>query len=210
MDPDFWRRKWEANQIGFHKNEANPLLIEHFPALGLKPGDRVFVPLCGKSLDISWLLAQNMRVVGVELSSLAVQQLFDEMGIAPDVTVVGALTRYSGGGVEVYAGDIFDLTAKELGDVNAVYDRAALVALPEEMRARYAAHLAAITGRAQQLVITFEYDQSEMDGPPFSVSPAEVTRVHGARYATNILHHGPLSGGLKGKVAAEETIWLLR
>lgn len=210
MDADFWLDRWQANQIGFHEARANPLLIEHFPALGLTRGARVFVPLCGKTQDIRWLLAQGMRVAGAELSAIAVEQLFADMGATPEMTEVGALRRYSADGVDIYAGDIFDLTADQLGEIDAVYDRAALVALPDEMRARYAAHLADITGRAQQLIICFEYDQSRMNGPPFSVSPAEVQRVHGARYGLTALHSGPMAGGLKGAVEAEETIWLLR
>ena len=210
MEADFWHDKWEANQIGFHKAEANPLLIVHFPALGLAKGARVFVPLCGKTLDIPWLLAQGMRVAGAELSTLAVEQLFNDMGVTPEVAEVGALKRYSAEGVNIYAGDIFDLMAAELGAIDAVYDRAALVALPDAMRARYAAHLAEITARAQQLVICFEYDQSKMNGPPFSVSPAEVKRVHGERYGLTAIHSGPMTGGLKGVVEAEETVWLLR
>ncbi len=210
MEADFWHDKWKANQIGFHKAEANPLLLEHLPALGLAKGSRVFVPLCGKTLDIPWLLAQGMRVAGAELSALAVEQLFDGMGVTPEVTEVGTLRRYSADGIDIYAGDIFDLTKAKLGPIDATYDRAALVALPDEMRARYAAHLADITRRAQQLVICFEYDQSKMNGPPFSVSPTEVERVHGAQYGLTTLHSGPMAGGLKGVVEAEETVWLLR
>ena len=210
MEPDFWHERWRANQIGFHKAEANPILVEHFPVLKLGAGDRVFVPLCGKTLDIPWLLAQGMQVVGAELSTLAVEQLFAEMGVAPEVSDVGALGLYSADGIDIYAGDIFDLTADIMGPVSAIYDRAALVALPPEMRARYAAHLADITQRARQLVICFEYDQSKMNGPPFSVSPAEVERVHGARYTVTAVHQGPLTGGLKGVVEAEETVWLLQ
>lgn len=210
MEADFWLKKWKVNEIGFHKAEANPLLVDHLPALGLAKGARVFVPLCGKTLDIPWLLAQGMCVAGAELSAIAVEQLFDSMGVTPDVTDAGSLKRYSAEGVDIFAGDIFDLTAEELGAIDAVYDRAALVALPDEMRARYAAHLAMITQKAQQLVICFEYDQSKMNGPPFSVSPAEVERVHGAAYTLKVLHQGPMTGGLKGVVEAEETVWLLR
>ena len=209
MEAEFWHDKWEANQIGFHKDTVNPLLIEHLPSLGLAPGARVFVPLCGKTLDIPWLLEQGYSVAGAELSARAVDQLFAGMGAAPEVTESGDLSRYAAEGVDVFAGDIFDLTAAALGPVDAIYDRAALVALPADMRARYAAHLAEITGRAQQLLITFGYDQSEMDGPPFSVPPEEVARVHGARYVMEPLHRGPVSGGLKGRVEAEETVWRL-
>lgn len=210
MEADFWHQKWQANQIGFHKAEANPLLIKHLPALGLAKGARIFVPLCGKTLDIPWLLAEGYRVAGAELSAIAVEQLFDGMGVAPEVTEVSGMRRYSAEGVDIFAGDIFDLTGEDLGAVDAVYDRAALVALPDDMRARYAAHLADITGRAPQLLITFGYDQAQMQGPPFSVPPDEVTRVHGPRYRMKPLHQGPVTGGLKGHVEADEVVWLLR
>jgi len=209
MKADFWHKKWEANEIGFHKDEANPTLVAHLPALELAKGARVFVPLCGKTLDIPWLLSQRFRVAGAELSALAVEQLFGGMGVEPKIEKLGDLTRYSAENVVIYAGDIFDLTAAELGPIDAIYDRAALVALPDEMRARYAAHVAEITGRARQLLITFEYDQAQMDGPPFSVPPEEVARVHGAQYTMTPLHRGPVAGGLKGRVEAEETVWRL-
>lgn len=136
MDADFWHDKWDNNQIGFHQADGNPLLVKHFPALALQTGARVFVPLCGKTRDIAWLLAQGCRVVGAELSERAVQQLFAEMDVVPDVTEVGRLTRYTAEGIDVFVGDIFDLDKAVLGPIDAVFDRAALVALPQDMRVR--------------------------------------------------------------------------
>ena len=130
MDSDFWHKKWEDNQIGFHRSSVNPLLVRFLSVLGLVPGARVFLPLCGKTRDIAWLRDQGFRVAGAELSRLAIEQLFDELGETPEITEHGALTRFSGEGIDIFVGDIFELSAPVLGPVDAIYDRAALVALP--------------------------------------------------------------------------------
>lgn len=210
MDANFWHERWEKNEIGFHQSEANALMAGHFAALSLARGARVFVPLCGKTRDIAWLFAQGYRVTGAELSRTAVEQLFADLGVDPDISSRGNLLRFGAANVEVFVGDIFDLTADELGDVDAVYDRAALVALPVGLRERYAAHVAEITKGAPQLLISFEYDQTAMDGPPFSIDAAEVMRVHGGRYTPEELAAAPVAGGLKGKTPAREIVWLLR
>lgn len=210
MDAEFWHHKWANNEIAFHQGEANPLLVNHFDALSLPKGSRVFLPLCGKTLDIAWLLAHGYRVVGAELSALAIDQLFAGLGVAPAVSAQGKVTRHSATGIEVYVGDIFDVSRSLLGHIDAVYDRAALVALPEAMRARYAAHLMDIAGEAPQLLISYEYDQSVMDGPPFSVSNQEITRHYGDRYHMRLLASTDVPGGLKGKCAATENVWLLQ
>lgn len=209
MEPDFWRARWVNNQIGFHEGKPNAFLTEHFDRLTLEPGARVFVPLCGKTRDIFWLLSRGFKVAGAELSPLAVEQLFAELGIEPVITPLGALTRYSGPAIDIYQGDIFALDQETLGPVDAVYDRAALVALPEPMRRRYAPHLAEITGSAPQLLLCFTYDQSLVDGPPFSVSPEETHALYQDRYKVTRLASTPLVGGLKGKYDAMEHAWLL-
>ncbi|MBD5802142.1 Thiopurine S-methyltransferase [Azoarcus sp. Aa7] len=210
MDANFWHEKWERNEIGFHGSEAHSLLVENFDALALPPGSRIFLPLCGKTLDIHWLLAQGHRVVGAELSPLAIQQLFAELGVEPTVSRIGALDRYAAEGLDVYVGDIFDLTAEILGPVDAVYDRAALVALPPAVRPRYTAHLTAITHEAPQLLICFEYDQSQHAGPPFSIDADEVRQHYADRFRPTRLAHVDVAGGLKGKCPATESVWLLR
>lgn len=210
MEASFWHAKWEKSEIGFHQDDVNPLLLDHFGALSLPTGSRVFVPLCGKTRDIVWLLESGYRVVGVELSRMAVEQLFAEMDLQPAISRVGSLTRFAVEDIDIYCGDIFELTGSELGQVDAVYDRAALVALPADMRQRYAEHLAAITGRARQLLIAYEYDQSQQDGPPFAVSADEVRRLYGRHYEPVLLASAEVAGGLRGKCAANEHVWLLR
>ncbi|MEZ5906174.1 MAG: thiopurine S-methyltransferase [Geminicoccaceae bacterium] len=210
MDEGVWHSRWQRNEIGFHEGVANALLAEHFEAAVGTPGGRVFLPLCGKTHDIGWLLAQGYRVAGAELSRLAVDQLFGELGIAPEVTNLGKATRCSADGIDIFVGDLFDLTADMLGPVDAVYDRAALVALPATMRGRYAAHLRQVTEAAPQFLISFEYDQSRMDGPPFSVPDAEIRRLYGDHYALTRLVSTAVAGGLKGRCPATEHVWLLR
>ncbi|MDB5095690.1 MAG: tpm [Cyanobacteria bacterium RYN_339] len=209
MEPNFWHRKWEKAEIGFHQSEANPLLVKHFQQLGLAPGQRVFLPLCGKTLDLHWLLSHGCRVAGAELSKLAIDQLFAELGVTPEISREADLEHYHAPQIDIFVGDIFALTRDLLGPVDATYDRAALVALPQDLRNRYTAHLAAITNKAPQLLICFEYDQSLMDGPPFSVAIDEVKRQYGGAYRLDHLESVEVPGGMKGKVAATESVWHL-
>ena len=210
MDTDFWHRKWQANEIGFHNKEVNPLLLAYFAELSLSPGSRIFVPLCGKTRDIAWLLSQGCRVAGAELSELAVEQLFAELGVQPAIAGAGGVKHYSAPDLDIFVGDIFKLTGEVLGPIDAVFDRAALVALPEEMRVRYAGHITAITRNAPQLLLTFEYDQAAMAGPPFSISDDEVERHYQDSYQIAALASVDVAGGLKGKCVATENVWLLK
>jgi thiopurine S-methyltransferase len=206
MQPEFWHQRWASNQIGFHESQANPLLVAHIATLQLPPGARVFLPLCGKTLDIDWLIGRGYRVAGAELSPVAVAQLFERLQGPSSSRRAGALECRSMVGLDVFLGDIFDLTARELGPVDAVYDRAALIALPAELRQRYARHLQAMTGSAPQLLVTLEYDQQLVDGPPFSVSADEVRQLYGSRSPV-MLSQQPVPGGLKGKCPAAEVVW---
>ncbi|NUM52905.1 MAG: thiopurine S-methyltransferase [Candidatus Hydrogenedentes bacterium] len=210
MDAQFWHQKWEINDIAFHQSQANPALVAHFDKLALPPESRVFVPLCGKTLDIHWLLANGYCVVGAELSRIAVDQLFADLKLDPIVSLSGDSQRYSAEGIDVFVSDVFHVTSEMLGSVDAVYDRAALVALPEKMRIRYAAHVIEITNCAPQLLISFVYDQRRMDGPPFSVNDEEIHRHFGDSYQLTCLSNEEVPGGLKGKCAAAEAVWLLR
>src|SRR5258708_8685212 len=210
MDGSFWHRKWDRNEIAFHEREANPLLVTYFSDLSLPKGSRVFLPLCGKTLDIHWLLSHGYWVAGSELSKVAVEQLFSELGVEPNTTAVDPITRYSANNIDIVVGDIFGLPRSLLGQVDAVYDRAALVAFPQPLRDRYAAHLVRITDRAPQLLISYVYDQRLLDGPPFSVSQEEIDRQYQASYDLKLLASVDIKGGLKGKCAAAEHVWLLK
>ncbi|MGM0632036.1 MAG: thiopurine S-methyltransferase [Pseudomonadota bacterium] len=209
MEPEFWHRRWNQRDLGFHEPEGNALLTRWFPVLGLEKGQRVFVPLCGKTRDVAWLLSQGLRVVGCELSEVAVRELFQDLGVEPDISVADAFTVYSGPGLDVFVGDFFELSGAMLGDVDAIYDRAALVAMPGDLRVRYTERLMRITDRSPQLLITFEYDQRLMKGPPFSVNATEIASHYADRYEVELLEQVEVRGGLKGICAAREQIWHL-
>ncbi|AAZ26601.1 thiopurine S-methyltransferase [Colwellia psychrerythraea] len=209
MDSNFWHQLWESNEIGFHQRAVNPLLAEYINTLSLAEGDRLFLPLCGKTLDIAWLLSKGYRVAGAELNKPAVEQLFSELGVEPRISTLGNLDCYSAENIDIFVGDIFELSSEILGGVDAIYDRAALVALPDQMRKKYRAHLLEITRIAPQLLLTFEYDQTVMEGPPFSISPDDIKQYYSDKYSLSLLKKIDVPGGLKGKCEASETIWLL-
>lgn len=209
MHAEFWHQKWQKGEIAFHEGQVNRLLAAHFQVLNLPLGSRVFLPLCGKTRDIAWLLAAGYQVVGAELSELAVKELFAGLNLKPRITQTEKYLRYQAAQIDILVGDIFQLSAADVGIVDAIYDRAALVALPENMRSMYARHLMALSHCAPQLIITYEYAQHELAGPPFAVLTAEVQQHYAHFYALQTLVHQPLAGGLKGKIAAQEVLWKL-
>lgn len=203
MDPNFWHQRWREDRIGFHQDRPMPLLLEYWPEVAPASGTRVFVPLAGKSLDIAWLAAQGYRVLGVELSPLAVEQFFAEQGATPQVHDSRYGRHYRAGDVELICGDAFALDAEVLADCTAVYDRAALIALPPALRRRYVQQLYALlpTG-CRTLLITLEYPQHEKEGPPFSVPEAEVRELYGRDWGVQTLERRDILGREPGFAAA--------
>jgi thiopurine S-methyltransferase len=182
MQSDFWITRWERGETGFHQDEVNPWLREHWPRLQMPTNGRVFVPLCGKSLDMWWLRQQGFGVLGVELSLQAVESFFAGAGITPSRTREEALERFESGDVTLLCGDFFALQPQHVAGCSAIYDRASLIALPPAMRQDYAAHLFKLFPQGVRiLLITLDYDQHEMDGPPFAVSDAEVRALYAGR-----------------------------
>jgi thiopurine S-methyltransferase len=179
MKKDFWLERWDRGEIGFHQDEVNPYLIQYWPQLHVDRDSMVFVPLCGKSRDMLWLRNQGHQVLGVELSAIAVQSFFKENGFSPQQDSKGKFDCCEADGIRILCGDFFDLRKDDLADVGVVYDRASLIALPPDMRERYARHLVSILPPATQvLLVTVDYPQAEMQGPPFSVTSEEVTALY--------------------------------
>lgn len=210
MDAAFWHQVWEDRNIAFHQSEVDKALTNNIHLLALSPGDRVLVPLCGKTVDILWMLQQGFKVVGAELHEDAIRELFEFMEYAPTISQEGKLLRYSGPNIDIFVGDIFDLNKDQLGPVNAIYDRAALIALPGEMRKKYAALLNELSDQAPQLLVIYEYDQHLMAGPPFSVDAGELASLYGHSHTLKRLPNSKLIESFKGDVSAHEAIWLLR
>ncbi|MDY7561346.1 thiopurine S-methyltransferase [Pseudomonas sp. 10B1] len=216
MEPDFWQKRWALNQIGFHLPQVNPHLQQFWSGLGLAPGTQVLVPLCGKSLDLAWLAGHGFEVMGIELTQKAVEDFFSEQQLVATVTQRGPFKVYSAESIELWCGDFFALTAGDVVDCAALYDRAALIALPPEMRKSYTAHLAQILPPiCQGLLITLDYDQSKIEGPPFAVPDAEVQQRLAADWRIQLLEIcdvlGTSSRFLNGGVTRlEERVYYLR
>jgi thiopurine S-methyltransferase len=193
MNPDFWHQRWHDNQIGFHQSAPTPLLLAHWPSLGVPAGAKVFVPLAGKSLDMAWFAANGYRVLGVELSTLAIERFFAEHGLQPGIRDSKYGRHYAAGGIELVNGDAFALDADALRDCAAVFDRAALIALPPALRIRYASELyAKLPAGCRGLLITLEYAQGEREGPPFSVPEDEVRALYGRDWEIELLERRPI------------------
>ncbi len=210
MDAQFWHDKWQRREIGFHREHINPYLPAYFPTLGLQAGQTVFLPLCGKTRDVSYFLQLGLQLVGVELSEVAVKELFADLGVQPEISDLQGMRCYQTMQLRIFVGDFFELTAEHLGRIDAIYDRAALVALPLTMRQAYTKHLLNLSHNASQLLITYEYDQYVVDGSPFSISQAEVEQHYAGAYAIEVLHTAEVEGGMKGKTSATEAVYCLR
>ena len=188
MDADFWLQRWNEGRIGFHRGEVMPLLEKHWPGLNVPADGRVFVPLAGKSLDMHWLAAQGLQVLGCELSPLAVEAFFAEAGITPQVQLDTDGSHHRAGAIDLVQGDVFALREQALATMDAFYDRAALIALPPELRRRYVGKLyARLPHECRGLLITLEYPQAEKAGPPFSVDEAEVRELFAPQWQVELL-----------------------
>lgn len=183
MDPSFWHDRWDKQDIGFHQADIHALLPAYWPRLELASDAPVFVPLCGKSLDMVWLAQQGHRVIGAELSQRAIDDFFAERGLTPSTRASGSFTVKSGGPYELWCGDFFELPREAVAGVAGVYDRAALIALPPSLWERYAETLASLLpAQARMLLITLEYEQTQMAGPPFSVPGDQVRALFAGSY----------------------------
>ena len=183
MEPRFWHERWETNEIGFHQDDVNPLLLKHWGDLNAASGGRVFVPLCGKSRDLTWLAGQGHEAVGVELSEIAAQAFFTEQGLRAQRREAGDFIAYEAdcgaGRVRILCGDFFALTAAHLGEITAVFDRAALIAMPPAMRPSYAGQLKALLpAGAPILLITLGYEEGQVNPPPFRVPQEEIEALY--------------------------------
>ena len=216
MEPAFWHDRWENQDIGFHQADIHALLPKYWPRLELTSDAPVFVPLCGKSLDMVWLAQQGHRVIGAELSQRAIDDFFAERRLAPTTRASGSFVVKSAGPYELWCGDFFELPREAVAGVGGVYDRAALIALPQALRDQYAATLASLLpAQTRTLLITLEYEQSQMAGPPFSVPGDEVRALFAGSHQLEGLECRDVLDGhphfqQRGLTALKEGAYLLR
>ena len=220
MNPEFWQDRWQEGRIGFNQPKVNPLLIKYFSNLHLPKGSGIFVPLCGKSIDMIWLAEQGYDVVGVELVESAVQEFFSEQNINPTIhehadkpaieCYTGQLpNQKSNQTIALWVGDIFALTATDIGPIDAVYDRAALIAMPPDMRPKYSEQIIKLSNNAPQLLLTLNYNQDEWAGPPFSISSEQIQEYYSDNYQINELEGEPSTLNANPEMTVTEHVWLL-
>jgi thiopurine S-methyltransferase len=188
VDKQHWLDRWQENRIGFHQGEVNRHLQAYLPGFSLPAGSCVFLPLCGKARDIAWIAEQGYEVIGIELSQLAVEAFFDEQGLEFERFDSDRFAIYEAERITLLQGDFFDLRNDDLGACSFVYDRASLIAMAEPDRPRYCEHmLSIIPAVSNMLLITMEYDQAQMQGPPFSVPRDEIYRYYDEAFSINLL-----------------------
>ena len=213
MEISFWKERWDKGEIGFHQEHINPYLGyfygEKGPSMEVRAGLKVFVPLCGKSRDLWWLMKNGYDTVGIECSEIAVEDFFNEQQLEFNRSELASHARYVSENLEILMGDFFSVTRDEIGKITDIFDRASLVALPEEMRQSYVEKITELQDPGTRtLLITLTYPQEDMDGPPFSVSEQDVHDLYGANYsidklaAKNVLEDEP---GLKSRGLTELT-----
>jgi thiopurine S-methyltransferase len=207
MEPDFWLSRWREGQIAFHEPQGNENL--HKFAAKYLPSSTVLVPLCGKTADMALLAALGHRVLGVELVEAAAIAFFEEQAIVPERSTEGGFVRYCAGQITLLVGDFFALTAAHVAGVSAIYDRAALIALPLDLRVRYTAQLAALLGdRLSGLMIVVDYTQSKMEGPPFAISDDEFRQHYPERAVSFLAERASTAGRLAAVGAVERAYWV--
>ena len=163
-----WEGRWDEGRIGFHRAEVNDKLVRHAEVLLAGAPQRVLVPLCGKSVDLLWLEAQGVLVVGVELVPKAIASFFEENDRVPEVSEIEGITTYTSGNITLVQADFLEVSTAQVGTVDAIYDRAALVAVTPDVRARYVAQLLRLLRPGGRMLL-FSYDMpvAPTKGPPF-------------------------------------------
>ena len=188
MEPDYWIEGWQQGRKGFDQADPHRWLAEYWPALQVADDSTVFVPLCGKSVDMVWLAEQGHSIIGVEVSEIAVDEFFAMVELSPEIEEIGPLALYRAGPYELWRGDLFELPAAVFDRVDVVYDRANIVALPPDIRRRYAQVLTMqLRAEVPWFLVSFTYDQNEMDGPPHSVPLTEIDTLFGEEFEIDTL-----------------------
>ena len=183
-DNALWQQCWRDHNTDFHQKTVNPHLIRFWPSLNV--AGRVLVPLCGKSLDILWLAQQGHAVLGVELSPVAVRAFFRENHMQPVRKRIGQFTLWKHGRIEILCGDVFLLGRHDIGNISAVYDRAALTALPEDLRRTYLTHLEKILPPSCKVLLLTTEEPDE--GEDTSTVAEEITTLYAPRYHIELAH----------------------
>lgn len=214
MDTKYWINKWRSNDITFHEENVNADLIAYIDCLKLKPGDSIFIPLCGKTRDMIWLAEKGFNVIGVELSSIACNDFFSEQSVIPIVTRLDKFTKYQYKNIELFCGDLFDLNPVDLPIVNAVYDCKAFIALPSDVRKKYVDHMVSLLGAKIKILLLARDSNCKINPPPYPVSKEEVNLLCSRYFDIKLLKHLSITDIpehliKKGYTAMTESVYLI-
>ena len=188
-DNPLWLQFWRDQRTDFHQQAVNQLLTRFWPNLESVAGSRVFVPLCGKSLDMLWLAEQGHDVIGVELSPVAVKAFFRENSLKPSKRRVGNFMLWKAGRISILCGDYFSLLSADLGVIDVVYDRAALTALPEDIRKRYVAHLSSLLPKSCKVLLLTAEDVEKVENLSAALNiDAEISALFANEFVIDLLH----------------------
>lgn len=206
METEFWIKAWNEGRTSFHQESYNPKLIKYFPIFKAKAQEKVLVPLCGKTKDLIWLQALGLEVHGFELHQHAIEDFFKENNLhQPNKLQNENFTIYTKENISISCGDFFD--SKESNRYDYIYDRAALVALPKAMRITYSNILkTAVKPQGKYLLIVYEYDESQMPGPPFSVSEKEIKDLYEDQFKIELIESGRPEFNANNKMSILSTI----
>lgn len=189
MEISYWKSRWQKDNTGWHMQQIYPHLVRYWERLNLKEGANILVPLCGKSLDVQWLVNQDYCVIGVDVSEKAILELKDSLGISFKNISKGPFKGYLTESVQLWVGDFLKMQSSYIPAIDAIYDKAALIALPANMRCKYAAVIKRLCEPHTQMMLNcFEYCQQEMTGPPFAVFREEAEKLYGERFAIELMH----------------------
>lgn len=194
MELSYWKSRWRKGHTGFHMQNGYSGLRDHWKSLNLPESPKVLVPLSGKSMDMQWIAEQGGRITGIEISEIAIHQFFDNLGITPVVGSRAGFKIFSSEQISIWNGDFLRLPDAATPAFDLIYDKAALVALPPQMRKKYAEKIMALTGQATRILLHgFSYNQQEMNGPPFSVRDKEVEELYGNECTITYLEKNTLN-----------------
>ena len=188
MDKQFWLDKWQKKDTKFDQIQVNPYLIKHERIFESLESKRIFVPLCGKSIDIMWFLKQGAEVIGVELSTIAIESFFAENNVTYEKINKDHFTIYQAKSLKFICGDFFQLDKNDVGDIDWIYDRASLIALDNITRVEYAQKISQLTlNKSKMMLITLSYKTSVPEHPPYSVTDEEVHLLFSKNFQINTL-----------------------
>jgi len=194
MELSYWQSRWAKGHTGFHMENGYSGLREHWESLPVPNSPAVLVPLSGKSDDMRWIAEQGGHVTGVEISEIAAQQFFSNQEISPNITSYAGFKIYASETISIWCGDFLKLPGYKLPDFDLIYDKAALVALPPQMRKNYVKKIMHIAGPYTNILLhSFSYNQHEMNGPPFSVPESEVEAHFGNEFSITVLEKNSLN-----------------